>query len=260
MLKVKILEKKGPVLKFLVEDIDTSLANSLRRIMITDIPTLAVQWIDVHDNNSALFDEVISHRLGLVPLKFNAKNMNFTEDCTCKGKGCPLCQTVLVLDKKGPCIVTTGDLKSSDKSVAPSDPRFPITELLEKQSLKLEAVARLGTGASHAKHQAANASYQYYPKIKVTGTKADADRALKMCPKGSAEVKGNAIEVRNLSDSDTVKSCLFDAKGIEVGNDESRIIFTVESISGLEPEYIVSKAAEILQAKAEDLKKHISKL
>ena len=164
------------------------------------------------------------------------------------------------MNKKGPCIVTTGDLKSSDKSVAPADPRFPIVELLDGQSLKLEAIARLGTGDNHAKHQAANASYQYYPKIKVTGTKADADNAIKMCPKGTAEVKGNAIEVKNLNDSDTVKSCLFDAKGIEVSNDESKIIFSVETISGLEPEYIVSKAAEILQQKAEDFKKHISKI
>jgi len=259
-VKIKILNRKGQNLQFMIENTDAAFANSLRRIMITEIPTMAIEWIDVHQNNSALFDEIIAHRLGLVPIKFSPKKFNSPEDCSCGGKGCPSCQVTFVLDKKGPCIVTAGDMKSSDKTVEPTDPRIPIVELLENQSLKLEAVARLGTGLSHIKHQAANASYSYYPKITVTGTKAQAESALKLCPKGSAKLEGKTISVTDVSKSDTVLACLKEAEGIDAKGDESRIIFNVESVSGLEPEYIVSKAAEILESKAEDFKKRLSKL
>ncbi len=259
-LKVKILKKKGQTIQFVLEGTNKAFANSLRRIMITEIPTIAVEWIDVHKNNSALFDEIISHRIGMIPLKFNPKKFSFTEDCKCRNKGCQLCQVVLVLDKKGPCIVTAGDFKSSDKTVVPLDPRIPIVQLLENQSIKLEAVARLGVGLTHAKHHAANASYQYYPEIKVTGSQADAKKAVSACPKGLVTLKGNKIEVNDLSRSDIAVSCLKDVKGIEAKGDDKRILFNVESISGLEPEYIVSRAAEALQGKAEEFKKNLAKV
>jgi DNA-directed RNA polymerase subunit D len=259
-LKVKVLSRKGQRLQFILEGTDPAFANSLRRIMITEVPTLAVEWLDVHENNSALFDEIISHRIGMIPLKFNPKKFVAAEDCDCRNKGCPLCQVVLILEKKGPCIVTAGDFKSSDKAVAPVDPRIPIVELLENQRLKLEAVARLGTGLKHAKHHAANASYHYYPEIKVTGSQADAQRALKICPKGLVTLSGKKMVVNDILRGDMALGCLRDAKGIEAKGDESRLIFDVESISGLDPSYIVSRAAEILQEKADDFRKKLTKI
>ncbi|UCD03052.1 MAG: hypothetical protein JSV63_00230 [Candidatus Aenigmatarchaeota archaeon] len=133
-------------------------------------------------------------------------------------------------------------------------------ELLEGQSLKLEAVARLGTGLAHAKHHAANASYHYHPVISVTGSRADAQKALKLCPKDIVTLKGKRIEVKDLTRSDSALACLRGAKGIEVKGDESKIVFNVESISGLEPGYIVSRAAEILEERAGDFKKKLEKV
>ncbi len=258
-MKVKVLSKKGPTLRFMVEGTDPAFANSLRRLMMTGIPTLAVEWIDVHENNSALFDEIISHRLGMVPLKFNPKKFAFSEDCDCGGKGCDSCQAVFIISKKGPGIVTSGDMKSSDKGVAPADPRVPIVELLENQSLKLEAVARLGLGSEHAKHQAANASYHYYPEIKA-GPKADLKKAVAACPKGIVELKAGKLSITDPSKCDICKKCMEAAEGVEVKGDETRIIFNVESVSGLEPEYIAAKAAEMLAGKAEEFKKKLAKV
>jgi DNA-directed RNA polymerase subunit D len=256
-MKVKILEKKGPVLKFLLEETDPAFANSLRRIMITEVPTLAVQWADFEENNSALFDEVIAHRLGLIPLKFNPRKFKFTDDCSCDGKGCASCQATFSLEKKGPCIVTSGDMKSSDRTVSPADPRVPIAELLENQSLKFQAVARLGIGTTHAKHHAANASFMYYPEIKA-GSKAELQKAVKACPKGIVELKAGKLSITDHAKCDLCRKCMEEAEGVVLVADEKRIIFTVESISGLEPEYIVSKASELLQEKAEEFKKELS--
>lgn len=259
-LKVKILSKKGAKLQFLLEGTDPAFANSLRRIMISEVPTLAVQWADIHENNSALFDEVLSHRLGLIPLKFDPNKFNFTDDCECKGKGCPLCQVVFVLVKKGPGLAVSGDLVSSDKKVAPIDPNIPIVDLLEGHSVRLEAVARLGLGTSHAKHQAANASYQYYPQITAKGSKTDMKNAIKACPKGILAMKGSKLVLKDPTKCDLCRSCMENAKGVELKGDESKIIFRVESISGLEPGYIVSKAVEILQSRAEEFKKKLEKI
>jgi len=257
---VKILNRKGPVLEFLLEDTDPAFANSLRRMMIAEVPTMAVQWTDIHENNSALFDEVLSHRIGLIPIKFDPKKFGFTEDCKCNGKGCPLCQVVFILDRKGPALVTAGDMKSSNKAVAPADPRVPIVQLLEGQSVKLEAVARLGLGTQHAKHHAANASYQYYPEITVKGSKEDAHRAMKACPKGVLSMDGSKLVITDPAKCDLCRLCMENAKGVELKGDENRIIFRVDSVSGLEPEYIVSKAAEILKERAEEFRKKLSKI
>jgi len=259
-LKVKVLESKGPVLEFMIEGTDPAFANSLRRIMIAEVPTMAIQWADIHDNNSALFDEVLSHRLGMIPLKFDPRKFNFSEDCKCKGKGCPLCEVAFVLDVKGPALVTSGDLKASNKAVAPTDPRIPITELLEGQAVKLEAVARLGTGMQHAKHQAANASYQYYPQITFKGARDEALKALKAAPEGSYGVEGHEIVIKDLSKTDMFKGLLDGVHGVEMKPDETRLVFKVESISGLEPAYIVAKAAEILGERAAEFRKVLQRI
>lgn len=259
-MKVKIFSNKGDKLEFLLEDTDISFANSLRRVMISEVPTMSVEWVDIVDNNSVLFDEVISHRFGMMPVKFDPDKFVFTEDCKCKGKGCPLCQVVFVLDKKGPSIVRSGDLKTSDKSVTPTDPEFILAELLEGQAIKLEAVVRLGLGTKHAKHHAANASYNYYPVITVKGSAEDAKNAVKACPKGILEVKGTEIDIKDPSKCDLCRLCMENSKNVEIKGDPSRIVFRVESVSGLKPEYIVSKAAEILGEKAAEFKKHMEKI
>ena len=259
-MKVKVLSKKGAKLEMLLEETDPAFANSLRRIMISNVPTMAVQWADIHENNSALFDEVLSHRLGLMPIRYDPKKFVPTEECTCKGKGCPACQVVFVLDKKGPALVVSGDLVSTDKKVAPTDPKIIIVELLEGQSVKLEAVARLGIGKAHAKHQAANASFQYYPVITAKGSKTDMQNAIRACPKGVLALKGTKIVLKDPAKCDLCRSCMEHAKEVELLGDENRIIFKLESISGLEPEYIVSKAAETLQGMAEEFNKKIEKI
>jgi DNA-directed RNA polymerase subunit D len=260
-LKVKIIEKNEEKLKFILEDSDAAFANTLRRIMITEIPNLAIDIVEFYDNTSALFDEVIAHRLGLIPLVFDPTKFNFTEECKCGGKGCSLCQVFFALEKTGPCTVYSSDLKSSDKNVKPTSPDFPIVKLLKDQKIKLEAIARLGRGKEHAKFQAANASYSYLPLLEVSSKAEGLEKIMKACPKGVLEIKNKKLVLADPYKCDLCKVCEEVSEGeVKIKGDETKFVFNVETISGLEPVYIVEKAIEILEEKAKEFKEQLKGL
>lgn len=143
-----------------VDDIDFAMANALRRIMLGEIPVMAIEFVDLTANGSGLVDEVLAHRLGLIPLKWPEDVYTLPADCSCKGKGCSKCQVELSLDKTGPGVICAFDLVSEDKNVTPLDGAIPIVELLENQSVKFTAFAQLGLGREHAKWQAATVGYE----------------------------------------------------------------------------------------------------
>lgn len=261
-MKAKILQKKGDKLSFLLEGASPAFANALRRIMISEVPTLAIDEVHIADNTSVLFDEVIAHRLGLIPLAFPPRRMNLPGECRCKGKGCPLCQAVLKLNATGPVMAYSGNLKSSNKAVKPIDSKIPIVELLKGQGIKLQAVARMGLGQDHIKNQAANAAYQYYPELETNGAKGrdELKRIMETCPKGALAVRGNKLILKDPLNCDICRSCEEAGTWVRIKGNPNKFIFRVESVSGLNPRDIVIKASEILQEKARDFKKELAKV
>lgn len=167
-MKVDVLSHKGSEIKFSVEGVKSSFASALRRIMIGEIPTMAIEFVDFKKNDSALADEVVANRMGLIPLTFDEKTYNLPSECKCEGKGCSNCQVTLVLKKKGPAVVYSGDMKSTDKGVKPVHDKVPITELFEDQDIELEAIAQLGKGRDHAKWQGAVVGYKVEDNKKDT--------------------------------------------------------------------------------------------
>jgi DNA-directed RNA polymerase II subunit RPB3 len=67
-INIEILEQTKDFLRFNVENIDLATANSLRRIMISEVPSMAIELVKIINNTSCLNDEYIAHRLGLIPL------------------------------------------------------------------------------------------------------------------------------------------------------------------------------------------------
>lgn len=154
------MERSDEFIKFAIEEIDDGLANALRRTMMMEIPTLAIEFVDFVKNESVLNDEIIAHRLGLIPLTFKIGSYNLPEECRCNGRGCSLCQVKLTLKKKGPCTIYSGDLNSKAADVKPLYDNIPIVELFDEEELELEATAQLGLGRTHAKWQGAIVGYR----------------------------------------------------------------------------------------------------
>ena len=161
-MKIEVLSKTKDSVEFSVKEINVALANELRRIMTSEVPTMAVEFVDFKKNDSAITDELMANRIGQIPLTFDRKAYNFNESCdNCKGKGCSRCQVELVLKKKGPAVVYAGDMKSKAKDVQPVFEKIPIVELFEGEELQFEAIAQLGTARKHAKWQSAVVGYKY---------------------------------------------------------------------------------------------------
>jgi len=56
-------------MEFDLVGVDASIANALRRILIAEVPTMAIENVYVFQNTSVIQDEVLAHRLGLIPIK-----------------------------------------------------------------------------------------------------------------------------------------------------------------------------------------------
>jgi DNA-directed RNA polymerase I and III subunit RPAC1 len=73
--RIKITRREKDLLEFEMINVDPSITNALRRILISEVPTVAIEHVFVIDNTSEMADEVLSHRLGLVPLTVDAEDL-----------------------------------------------------------------------------------------------------------------------------------------------------------------------------------------
>lgn len=157
MIRVKVIEESVNSVTLQLEGIDRSYANAVRRFCISEVPSMAIDDVVILENSSVLYDEILAHRLGMIPIKTDLGRYNLPEDCDCGNPlGCHKCRVLFVLDAKGKdkvSIVYSGDLVSEDREVRPVSESIPLVKLVQGQSVKLEAYARLGKGKEHAKWQ-----------------------------------------------------------------------------------------------------------
>ena len=81
-MEVRVLEneKDDGKVSFIIKDTNAAFANALRRIIIEEVPTMAIEEVEFRKNNSILYDEIIAHRMGLITLKTDLKSYNLPEN------------------------------------------------------------------------------------------------------------------------------------------------------------------------------------
>jgi len=159
---VDVIEKSSERIVVKFNNIPRQYVNSLRRLAISEVPTLAIDDVVMLENSSVMHDEAVAHRLGLIPLRTDPGRFVMPHECDCKSTlGCSKCRVLLVLDSEASDktkVVTSGELVSEDELVKPVSKDIPIIVLAPNQKLKFEAYARLGTGKDHAKWQPTSAA------------------------------------------------------------------------------------------------------
>mmetsp|Transcript_92681 Transcript_92681/g.193722 ORF Transcript_92681/g.193722 Transcript_92681/m.193722 type:complete len:369 (-) Transcript_92681:64-1170(-) len=211
--KIKVTHATPQLVKFELTGTDVSVANALRRVMLAEVPTMAIELVNIQENESVLFDEFIAHRMGLLPLSSHhvgdippdldvpGFGMREYKDCGCFD-GCGHCSKNYELSVGNPtdCVlnVTHFDLKhgkeydregwgedkrvevlpTPDQDIPEADDRrengILLVKLKKDQHVSMTCQARKGIAKYHSKWMAvATALYQYQPKIVLRQEEAD---------------------------------------------------------------------------------------
>ncbi|CDR36979.1 CYFA0S01e06062g1_1 [Cyberlindnera fabianii] len=184
-VNIRSLNMEDNEVSLTLSNVDLALANSIRRTMIAEIPTLAIDSVEIEANTSVLADEFIAHRLGLIPLQSkDVDKLEYSRDCTCDDY-CKRCSVELSLDVRGEdegeVNVYSKDLiiLNSDTSLEIGQPIIQdaagngvlIARLRQHQQLKVRCVAKKGISKEHAKWSPCAAiGFEYDPWNKLKHT------------------------------------------------------------------------------------------
>jgi DNA-directed RNA polymerase subunit D len=247
---------------FTIDDIKPAFANSLRRAMTSEVKIFAIDSVKIYDNTSVLFDEILAHRLGLIPIRTDLSTYGPTEECTCNGTGCAGCTMTFTMSVEGPKMVTSQDLISEDPVISPVSPDIPIVKLEEDQKVVVEAVARFGNGFEHARWQPVTiCGYKNMPRITITPECDGCAHCVEVCPMNILE--SSAEKVRVIPDRNTSCSlcrlcevaCLNSGieTAISIETEPTTFIFTIESQGSLKPIEIIEQGLLILKNTSNEL-------
>jgi DNA-directed RNA polymerase subunit D len=236
--------------KYLIKGINHTMLNSIRRTIISNVPCLAIDEVTFYENDSPIFDEMLANRLGLLPIKTDLKNYKEGESVK------------LVLEKEGPGIVTSKDIKCTDPKIEILDKKIYLTKLGNEKKIKLEMTATMKTGAEHVKHQPAIISYNEVPSIKNNTTHKNTNEIIKEAPKGSIELKAGKlflIDPYNIKNHDQPTNIL-EKYGVEIEYSDNEFVLTIETTGQLTKEELIKSSISVLDKKFEELAKEIKKL
>lgn len=254
-MEVKLVKKDKNLLVLNIKGVSPAYMNTLRRVIMKEVPVLAVEDVEYRKNSAALYDEIIAHRLGMLSIKTDAKSYNLPATCKCKGAGCAQCQVKMTLKATGPSTVYAEDIKSKDPKAVPVHGKTPIVKLIDGQELELEATAIMGQGNEHAKWNAALAYYKEVPHLKIAKQPANAKELAGKYPEITEFKSGKlSIDEKELPFYDVHESLIAEADGnITVDYKDDYYLF-IESWEQLSPKDIMNEAVRIMDDQLDEVK------
>ncbi len=241
---VEFVEREDRKARFLVRGVTPAFANGIRRAMIADVPTMAIDTVRFVENSSVMFDEQLALRLGLVPLTTPPEG-EFTEDDT----------VTLSIDVEGPATAYSGDLVSSDDLVQPADENVPIIELKDDQRLEAEADAVLNRGKDHAKHQGGVAvGYRHLQRVEVGDDVPEFEEQERRIVRGVIEEDGELVPT---SEFDHDLTNRYPGKEVRVEDVPNAFVFHVETDGSFTVDELVTRAVDSIEARAIELEEAV---
>tara|TARA_B110000444_G_scaffold148907_1_gene139251 strand:+ start:1604 stop:2530 length:927 start_codon:yes stop_codon:yes gene_type:complete len=295
-MKAQIVEgwPKGNKIRIVLSETNAAQVNSLRRAILSDVPKMAITKVrfeqgvtqdnkgEVIESVNVLPDEVLAHRLAMVPVPTFLEEFKFPEDDENNKDlpedqwGSPLSQIIYHLSIRGPNsdsdeqfkTVYAGDLNvlgETKLQINEQHARIPLTILSSGQYLELYAYATLGRGRDHAKWCPA-AAVTFQPRQKATlnrPKKANTLFDLNLTSKSGRAINSKLFTNKECNDVDSVldleralhqvgygtnRDEAFD-NAITLEDIEGEYIFSYESDGAMSPEEIFNQACAELSSR-----------
>lgn len=221
-----------------VDDMNVSLANAVRR-SVAEVPILAISECDIYKNDSVLYDEIITHRLGLIPLKNQKMKDGDVVEYKLKAKG-------------------SGDginILASELGDDVVYPDTPIVLIGEGQEIELIARARAGKGIDHARFTPGLFTYKHLAKIKIAGEGDKQVELAELYPQ-VFEKFGDKIKVKDASACELDQEDMESYPGISIDFDNN-LVFTIESWGQITASDIFVEACKALKGNLSEVLKAI---
>ncbi|KAI9292135.1 RBP11-like subunits of RNA polymerase [Neoconidiobolus thromboides FSU 785] len=289
--RLKIWKISPSSMEFDIIGIDASIANALRRILIAEVPTMAIENVFMMNNTSVIQDEVLAHRLGLIPIKADPTKFDFHKggvatdvdtivmklNVQCKPKpkrskddqepyiDSSIYSSHLEFDPRGDQLTLF-----KDNPIRPVHDDILIAKLIPGQSIEAELHLRKGCGREHAKWSpVATASYRLMPDIilkeDIVGDLAD--KFVSCFPEGVAEVvvengvrKAKVINPRKCTMSREVLRHPELADKVILTRVRDHFLFKIESTGILPPQDLLVQAINILIEKCTVVKRSLGNI
>ncbi|KAI9266485.1 DNA-directed RNA polymerase [Phascolomyces articulosus] len=294
-LRIKVNRLTPDNIEFDLVGIDASIANAFRRILISEVPTMAIEKVYVINNTSIIHDEVLAHRLGLIPILADPQLFHFKSD-----EEGPTDLNTIVFRLKVKCEhnpnaaadetdpnkkyinshVYSGDLvwepkgsqgeKYTESPIRPVQDDILIAKLRPGQEIDMELHCHKGIGQEHAKWSpVATASYRLLPEITIlqpiTG---DAAYRFQKCfaPGVVDVVEENGEKVAKVVNArkDTVSREVlrhkeFDGK-VRLTRVRDHFIFNIETTGIIPPQDLFPLAINVLMEKIQAVKPSLERV
>ncbi|KAF2074475.1 hypothetical protein CYY_004220 [Polysphondylium violaceum] len=281
--KVKILSEKPYELVFEMSGIDAPIANAFRRIMISEIPTMAIEKVYIINNTSILQDEVLAHRLGLIPIKVDPRKFNFklpNKEYTA--------EDTLIFQLKVKCEKEDGKIINAEAlskhltwmptedqeemfpdvndQPRPVEGDIPIMKLRPGQCIDVQCYCEKNIGREHIKWSpVCTASYRLLPVItvdpSVTGDKAK--ELVNKCPKKVFDIEDDQVVAARPLDCTMCRECIREPefeKTVKLQRVRDHFIFSIESTGALTSREIFQEALKIFIEKCNIVEESLNKL
>lgn len=279
--QIKVHSVSPTTMEFDLIGVDASFANALRRILIADIPTMAIENVYILNNTSIVQDEILAQRLGLIPIKADPTLFEFKQD-----GDAPTDLNTIVMKLEVECTrvkkgdspdaivnesILSGSLKFDpradqvekfkDNPIRPVFDDILIARMRPGQKIEAELHLVKGVGKDHAKFSpVATASYRLLPHIiikkPITGELAE--KFVSCFPEGVAEVRvindvptAVVVNPRKCTMSREVLRHPEFVDNVILTRKRDHFIFNIESVGIITPQDLFIQSIAILVEKCQ---------